>query len=136
MRRVACILNRSIGITFVLITCLSSVYSAPSEEIVQQLKRATQELLDAIAPGNKAVWERYLADGSIFVDEEGRVLTKSDLIKELNPLPAGYVGSIKLGETKSLVKDNVVVLSHLDREELELYGQKIVTYFHMTNTWA
>jgi Domain of unknown function (DUF3471) len=36
----------------------------------------------------------------------------------------------------SLVQDNVVVLSHRDREELELYGQKIVTYYHMTNTWA
>lgn len=26
--------------------------------------------------------------------------------------------------------------SHLDREDLELYGQKIVTYFHSTDTWA
>ena len=109
---------------------------SPNEEIVERLKRATQELLDAIAPGDKGVWQRYLAEGSIYADEEGRVLTKDELIKELNPLPPGYVGSIKIGETKSLVQDHVVVLSHLDREELELYGQKIVTYFHMTNTWA
>lgn len=107
-----------------------------SEEIVEQLKRATQELLDAIAPGDKAVWQRHLAEGSIYVDEEGRVMTKDEVIKELNPLPRGYIGSIKIGETKTLVQDNVVVLSHLDREDLELYGQKIVTYFHMTNTWA
>ena len=105
-------------------------------EIVDHLKQATQELLDAIAPGDKAVWQRYLAEGSIYADEEGRVLTKDELIKELNPLPKGYVGSIKIGETKTLVQDGVVVLSHRDREELELYGQKIVTYFHMTNTWA
>lgn len=105
-------------------------------EIVDRLKRATQELLDAIAPGNKAVWQRYLAEGSIYADEEGRVLTKDELIKELNPLPKGYVGSIKIGDTKTLLQDGVVVLSHRDREELELYGQKIVTYFHMTNTWA
>lgn len=119
-----------------LIERLSALNRDTNEDIVEQLKRATQEMLDAIAPGNKSVWERYLADGSIYVDEEGRVLTKSELIKELSPLPAGYVGSIKIGETKSLVKDNVVVISHLDREELELYGQKIITYFHMTNTWA
>jgi hypothetical protein len=105
-------------------------------ETVERLKRATQELLDAIAPGNKAVWKRYLAAGSIYADEEGRVLTKDEFIKELNPLPQGYVGSIKIGETKSLVQPGVVVLSHRDREDLELYGQKIVTYFHMTNTWA
>jgi hypothetical protein len=64
------------------------------------------------------------------------VLTKDELIKELNPLPAGYVGSIKIGDTKTLVQNGVVVLSHRDREELELYGQKIVTFFQMTNTWA
>src|SRR4030095_5838617 len=105
-------------------------------ETVERLKQATQELLDAIAPGNKAVWEHYLAAGSIYADEDGRVLTKDELIKELNPLPPGYVGSIKIGETKTLVQDGVVVLSHRDREELQLYGQKIVTIFHTTNSWA
>jgi hypothetical protein len=63
-------------------------------------------------------------------------LTKDELIKELSPLPKGYVGSIRIGETKALVQDGVVVLSHRDREDLELYGQKLVTYFQMTNTWA
>src|SRR5262245_7983098 len=105
-------------------------------ETVERLKQATQDLLDAIAPGNKAVWERYMAAGSIYADEEGRTLTKDELIKELNPLPSGYVGSIKIGDIKTLVQDGVVVLSHRDREELQLYGQTIVTYFHMTNTWA
>ena len=108
----------------------------PVNDVVAQLKRATQELLDAIATGDKIVWQRYLAEGSIYADEEGRVLTKDELLQELNPLPKGYVGSIKIGDTKVLVQDNVVVLSHRDREELELYNQKIVTYFHMTNTWA
>ena len=110
--------------------------SGSSDEVVAQLTKATQELLDAIAVGDKAVWQRYLAEGSIYADEEGRVLTKDELIKELNPLPAGYVGSIKIGELKTLFQENVVVLSHRDREELELYGQKLITYFHMTNTWA
>jgi hypothetical protein len=58
------------------------------------------------------------------------------LLKELNPIPKGYVGMIKIGDTRVLAQDNIVVLSHRDREELELYNQKIVTYFHMTNTWA
>jgi hypothetical protein len=107
-----------------------------NDELVERLKQATQELLDAVALGDKAVWQRYLAEGSIYADEEGRVLTKEELIKELNPLPAGYVGSIKIGDTKSLVQENVAVLSHLDREELVLYGQKLVTNYQTTSTWA
>jgi ketosteroid isomerase-like protein len=103
---------------------------------VEQLKRATQELLDAVAPGDVAVWRRYLAEDCIYSDEEGNVKTKQDLLKELKPLPKGYLGSIKMGEPKVLAQENVIVLSHRDREELELYGQKLVTYFQSTDTWA
>jgi hypothetical protein len=58
------------------------------------------------------------------------------LLKELKPLPKGYLGSIKMGEPKVFAQENVIVFSHRDREELELYGQKLVTYFHSTDTWA
>lgn len=113
-----------------------STQKVSSDEIVDKLKRATQEMLDAVARGDKAVWDRYLAEGSIYADEEGRVLTKDELIKELRPLPPGYQGSIKVGETKSLVQENVVVLSHVDHEELVLYGQKLLTNFLTTQTWS
>src|SRR5215510_14597226 len=103
---------------------------------VEQLKRATQELLDAVAPGDVAVWRKYLAEDCIYADEEGNVKTKQDLLNELRPLPKGYLGSIKMGEPKVLAQENVIVLSHRDCEELELYGQKLVTYFHSTDTWA
>src|SRR5262249_59371204 len=104
--------------------------------IVERLKRATQELLDAVAPGDVAVWRRYLAEGCLYTDEEGAVKTKEDLLKEFKPLPQGYVGSIKMGEPQVFMQDNVVVLSHRDRETLTLYGQTIITWFHMTDTWV
>jgi hypothetical protein len=47
--------------------------------IVEQLKRATQELLDAIAPGDVTVWQKYLADDCIYIDEEGKLKTRQDL---------------------------------------------------------
>jgi ketosteroid isomerase-like protein len=106
------------------------------DAIVEQLKRAMQELLDAVAPGDVAVWQKYLADGCIYTDEEGNVMTKEELLKELKPLPRGYIGKIKMGEPKVFVQDNVIVMSHRDREELELYGQKLITWFHSTGTWA
>ena len=74
-----------------------------ANDLVTQLKQATQELLDAIAPGDKAVWQRHLAEGSIYADEEGRVLTKHELIKELNALPKGYGGSIKIAAKEELL---------------------------------
>lgn len=106
------------------------------EAVVEQLKRSMQELLDAIAPGDVAVWQKYLADGCIYTDEEGNVMTKEELLKELKPLPKGYIGKIKMGEPKLFIQDDVIVMSHRDREELELYGQKLITWFHLTDTWA
>ena len=107
-----------------------------SDAIVEQLKRATQELLDAVAHGDVAVWQKYLAEDCIYADEEGNVKTRKDLLKELKPLPKGYLGTIKMGEPKVFAQENVIVLSHRDREELELYGQKLITWFHSTDTWA
>ncbi|HRH41939.1 MAG TPA: DUF4440 domain-containing protein, partial [Pyrinomonadaceae bacterium] len=107
-----------------------------NEVVVEKLKQRTQELLDAVATGDKALWQKYLADGSLYTDEEGNVLTKDELINGLHPLPKGYVGSIKIGKTESLVQENVVVLTHFDHEILELYGQKILTNFQTTSIWA
>lgn len=106
------------------------------DAIIEQLKRATQELLDAVAPGDVAVWKKYLAEGCLYTDEEGNVKTKGDLLNELKPLPKGYIGSIKMGEPKVFIQDNIIVMSHRDREELELHGQKLITWFHSTDTWA
>src|SRR5262245_25405757 len=82
---------------------------------VERLKRATQELLDAVAPGDVAVWQRYLSEDCVYTDEEGNVKTKQDLLKELKPLPKGYLGSIKMGVPKVLAQENVIVLSRRDR---------------------
>lgn len=110
--------------------------SKKEASVVDELKQKTQELLDAVASGKKDVWEKYLADGCIFSDEEGNVRTKDEVIKELAPLPKGYIGTIKMGEPKVLIQDNVIVLSHRDREDLELFNQQIVTYFQVTDSWA
>ncbi|HEX5083024.1 MAG TPA: hypothetical protein VFY40_13335 [Blastocatellia bacterium] len=54
----------------------SSAGNDAAGAIVEQLKRATQELLDAIAPGDVAIWRKYLADDCIYTDEEGNVKTR------------------------------------------------------------
>ncbi len=61
-----------------------------------ELVRHTQELYNAIAPGNQAPWKRYFADDCIFSDEKGRTLDKTRLIADITPMPAGYSGAIKI----------------------------------------
>jgi hypothetical protein len=131
------ILIQVLTLIFGLLPCRDGpVIQLSPDAVVSQLKRATQELLDAVAPGETAVWQKYLADGCIYTDEEGNVKIKEDLLKELKPLPKGYVGTIKMGEPKVFIQPDVIVMSHRDREDLELYGQKLITWFHSTDTWA
>lgn len=109
---------------------------APATDAEREVKRISQELLDAIASGNKAVWERYLADDCIYSDENGRMLNKAQLIDDLRPLPAGYSGSITIAESQIRVHKDAAVLANRMIENETIYGQKIVTEYHATETYV
>ena len=48
----------------------------------EELVRRTQELYDAVVPGNQVPWKKYFADDCIFADEKGRVFDKPKLIAD------------------------------------------------------
>lgn len=109
---------------------------ASTTEVEREIKRISQELLGAIAVGNKAVWERYLADDCIYSDENGRTLNKAQLLEDLRPLPAGYSGSITIAESQIRVHADAAVLANRMIETETIYGQKIVTEYHATETYV
>jgi hypothetical protein len=100
------------------------------------VKRATQELFDAVAKGDTAVWGDYLSGDALYTDEEGHVMTKAALLAELHPLPAGYHGTIRLAHPKVVISEETAVLTADCMETLELYGQTLETRFHTTGTWV
>src|SRR3989475_8082220 len=72
--------------------------------------RRTQELYDAIVPGNQAPWKKYFADDSIFSDEKGRTMDKTKLVADITPVPAGYSGAIKIDKVQSRIIGDTAVL--------------------------
>jgi hypothetical protein len=108
----------------------------PAAKITQEeLVRRTQELSDAVAPGNKEPWKKYYADDAMFFDEKGRAMDKASLIKDVEPLPTGYSGTIRVVNPKSHIEENVAILSY-DMDETEIiYGQKMTARYHETDTW-
>jgi hypothetical protein len=107
---------------------------APSAESF--LKRASQQLLDAVARGDTVVWSRYLDPSCLYTDEEGGTATKAELLSQLRPLPKGYRGTIRLKHPQVLVTGETAVLTSDLDEELALYGQVLRTRFHLTSTWV
>ena len=55
------------------------------QNLEAELRRMTQELLDAVAPGRTEPWERYLDERFVHMDETGVVRTKAELLAELQP---------------------------------------------------
>jgi len=100
-----------------------------------ELVRRTQELFDAIVPGNQEPFNKYFAEDAMFFDEKGRNMDKAALVKDIQPMPKGYSGTIKLVRPKSHIEGNVAVLSY-DLDETEtIFGQNMKARYHETDTW-
>ena len=100
-----------------------------------ELVRRTQELYDAIVPGNQAPWKKYFADECIFSDEKGRTLDKAKLIADIAPMPAGYSGAIKIDNVQSRIIGDTGVLSYDANETETIFGQNLTARYHITDTW-
>jgi hypothetical protein len=121
-----------------LVTFFSAVTLVCAEGVLitqDELVRRTQELYDAIVPGNQAPWKKYFADDCVFADEKGRILDKPKLIADITPMPAGYSGTIRIEKPQSRIIGNTAILSY-DADETEtVFGQDLKARYHVTDTW-
>ena len=123
---------------FALTTFLFAVALAHAADVPitrDELVRRTQELYDAIVPGNQAPWKKYFADDCIFADEKGRVFDKPKLIADIAPLPKGYSGTIKIENAQSRIIGNTALLSYDAYESETIFGQNLKARYHVTDTW-
>ena len=101
-----------------------------------ELVRRTQEIMDAVAPGNPEAWKNYFAEDGMYFDEKGRFMDKAALLKDVSPLPKGYSGTIKVVNAKSNILRDTAVLSY-DIDETEVvFGQELKARYHGTDTWV
>ncbi len=92
-------------------------------------------MFDAVASGNKAPWRKYYADDCIFNDEKGRSLDKTKLIADIEPLPQGYSGTIRVTHPESRITADTAVLSYDTDETETIFGQELHARYHGTDTW-
>lgn len=99
------------------------------------LRSYTQQLLDAVGTGDKPVWEKLLSPKFIGMDEEGHVRRKSELIGELQPLPPGLAGQLKVDQFDAVFNGDVAISVHEDQEQLSYYGQQVHSRYRNVDTW-
>src|SRR5216684_9261106 len=122
-------------VTTTVMFALNVVHAADVPITQDELIRRTQEIYDAIVPGNQAPWKKYFADDCIFSDEKGRTLDKTKLIADITPMPAGYSGTIKIANVQSRIIGDTAILSYDANETETIFGQNLSARYHITDTW-
>jgi len=109
----------------------SSSDAATEKEIVAII----QKLMDAVAAGDKGVWEKYVSPDLIYTDENWKVLTKKEMVDSLSPLPKGYSGSIKVANVRSRINGDAAIISWEALEEEFVFGQRLAPVYLVTDTY-
>ena len=125
-------------VTLLILFCRSNFVSAVERDAAiteAELVRRTQELYDAVVPGNQAPWKKYFAEDSIFADEKGRIMDKPKLVADITPMRAGYSGAIKIEQVQSRIYNNVAILSYDANEKETIFGQELSARYHVMDTW-
>lgn len=122
------------GLTWAVLLPLQRPAQA-AEDVAGVLRRQTQEMLDAIATGKAAVWERYLDENALYTAEDGAVSTKAQMVEQMKPLPEGVSGTIKVMDFKATVHGTVAIASYVSDEHEDYHGHKLHCQYRSTDTW-
>jgi ketosteroid isomerase-like protein len=103
--------------------------------LVSTFRRLEQNLMDAVAPGDKAVWDSVMDDGCVVTSEEGRLSSKTDFLGQLRPLPPGLVGEIEVRDLTVQTFASVAIVRFQADESEQVFGQRLTTKYRMTDAF-
>ena len=109
--------------------------AGPADPTVEVLRAKDQVLLDAIAPGDRKVWDEALAPDAVYVDENGVIMNRAEYLKQLDPLPAGASGTLRIASYSAHINGDLATVIHTDDEQENYHGQILHTQYLMTETW-
>jgi putative intracellular protease/amidase len=128
-------MNKRLWPLAIFLICPSVQAKDPVTITQQELIRRSQQMYDALVPGNQEPWKLYIADDATSTDEKGRTMDKAALVADVQPMPTGYSGVIHIVNAKSRFAPGVAIVSY-DAEEKEIvFGQVLHARYHMTDTW-
>ena len=126
-----------VGFSLVHIASVADATAATApESLVTDLRNRDQQLLDAIAPGERSVWDRALTPDAVYVDENGVVMTRADFLKSLEPLPTGISGHIAIVDYHVHRDGDTALVIHKDDEHESYHGIALEANYLMSETWV
>jgi len=118
-----------------LLALVLQLSSANVDATTQLLRAKDQALLDAIAPGDRKTWDEALAPDAVYVDENGAIMDRAEYLKQLEPLPPGASGSLRIASYSAHIDGDLATVIHTDDEDENYHGQMLHARYLMTETW-
>jgi ketosteroid isomerase-like protein len=99
------------------------------------LRQLDQKLLEAVNDGGLQLYSQTLAPEAMAVDENGAIQDRAEFLKQLQPLPAGVSGSLKMVAFKAQLFGDFATVIHTDDEIENYHGQTLHAQYLTTETW-
>jgi ketosteroid isomerase-like protein len=109
--------------------------AAAPGDLTATLRRATQALADAVAPGERAVWEHYTDPAFTYVTEDNEVKSRSAMLDDLKPLPPGSSGWITVEEFRCTEFGGFAVTTYVLNEHESIEGHELHARYRASDTW-
>ncbi len=103
--------------------------------LVSTFQRLEQTLMDAIAPGDKAVWDSMMDDGCVVTSEEGQLSSKAEFLRDFKPLPQGLSGGITVRDLTVQSVGSIELVRYEADEWEQVFGQRLTTKYRMTDAF-
>lgn len=124
------------GLLAVIAATWTPAIAEPTKRpLVEELTAIAQELADAIHPGNKAVYEKWLADDFILVDRDGSIQRKQEIVAGTTPAAAAVTLKLVVDQPELRELGDVAVLVHRVVEDETFYGQPLYVLYRETHVF-
>jgi hypothetical protein len=126
---------RALVVAIVLCATAPASNRAQAVNLPDLLQRQTQELLDAIAAGDRGPWTRYLHEDVVYAAEDGSVKTKRALLDEIRPFPKELWGKLRITRFRTSRHGTTAITNYVGEEDEGYFGQIIHARYLSTDTW-
>lgn len=120
---------------FAGIVVVAATGAIASPDPATELRARDQAMLDAWGTGNKAAFEQALSADAIYIDENGGIYTRAELLSQVTPLPARVSGHIAIASWRLKVKGDTALVVHRDDESENWHGHALKAQYIMSETW-
>ena len=126
--------------TAAAVATLALTAAAPppsAASVIQLIQKQSQEFSDASAKGDVKTLARLLDDNVTFVNENGEIGTKSDLVAggpPPSPTP-GITNELVQHDLHVQLYGTTAVTSFVDESTVHFHGQVLVSTFRSTEVW-